>query len=262
MTASSVAADNSFAVTEVKMISEHCATAAVAPAASISTPADTPTVVAAATAAAVPTPAETASAPVADAAAPAGAVPTPPQPEVNLPSAAAASPAAVPTPAEACERTGCSRHATARDRHATCRDCRDTFCSRRPNAAVSTTSETDSNTRSCRHNGCCRSTCGDRHTGCRRCHTRRDRQHACGYCERTCCSRHDTRGNCQEQFVVALDSNCRVGAHHGRACPSPQPVEKTKTGGAVRHPKSLFLASGKFRARQQRQARRTQSCLS
>jgi hypothetical protein len=102
-TASSGTADNSFAVTEAKMISEHCATAAVAPAASISTTADTtitPTVAAATTAATVPTPAETASAPVADAAAPAGAVPTPPQSEVTPPAPAAAAPAAGPTPAE------------------------------------------------------------------------------------------------------------------------------------------------------------------
>lgn len=102
-TASSGAADNSFAVTEAKMVSEHCETAAVAPAASISTAADTaitPTVAAATTAATVPTPAETASAPVADAAAPTGAVSTPPQPEVIPPATAAAAPAAGPTPAE------------------------------------------------------------------------------------------------------------------------------------------------------------------
>jgi len=102
-TASSGAADNGFAVTEAKMVSEHCATAAVAPAASISTTADTaitPTVVAATTAATVRTPPETVSAPVADAAAPAGAVPTPPQPEVIPPATAAATAAAGPTPAE------------------------------------------------------------------------------------------------------------------------------------------------------------------
>jgi len=102
-TASSGAADNGFAVNEAKMVSEHCATAAVAPAASISTTADTaitPTVVAATTAATVPTPPETVSAPVADAAAPAGAVPTPPQPEVIPPVTAAATAAAGPTPAE------------------------------------------------------------------------------------------------------------------------------------------------------------------
>jgi hypothetical protein len=101
-TASSGAAHNGFAVNEAKMVSEHCATAAVAPATSISTTADTaitPTVVAATTAATVPTPPETATAPVADAAAPAGAVP-PPQPEVTPPSTAAATAAAGPTPAE------------------------------------------------------------------------------------------------------------------------------------------------------------------
>jgi hypothetical protein len=101
--ASSGAADNSFAVTEAKMVSEHCAAATAAPAASISTPADTtvtPTVATAATAATVPAPADTASAPVADAAAPAAAVNTPPQPEVTPAAAAAAPPAAGPTPTE------------------------------------------------------------------------------------------------------------------------------------------------------------------
>jgi hypothetical protein len=102
-TASSGAADNGFAVTEAKMISEHCTTAAVAPAASISTTADTaitPTVAAATTAATVPTPAETETAQAADTAAPAGAAPTLPQPEVTPPATAAASAAAGPTPAE------------------------------------------------------------------------------------------------------------------------------------------------------------------
>jgi hypothetical protein len=99
-TASSGAADNSFEVTEAKMVSDHCAAPAVAPAASISTTADTaitPTVAAAATTATVPPPVETASAPVAADAAAAGAVPTPPQSEVTPPAAASA---AGPTPAE------------------------------------------------------------------------------------------------------------------------------------------------------------------
>jgi len=102
--ASSGAADNGFAVTEAKMVSERCATAAVAPVASISTTADTaitPTVAAAATAATVPPPVETASAPVADAAAPTGVVPTPLQPEVTPPAVAAAPPATGPRPCPA-----------------------------------------------------------------------------------------------------------------------------------------------------------------
>jgi hypothetical protein len=102
-TASSGAADNSFTVTEAKMVSEHCAAAAAAPAASISTPADTtvtPTVATSATATTVPAPADTASAPVADAAAPAAAVNPPPQPEVTPAAAAAAPSAAGPTPTE------------------------------------------------------------------------------------------------------------------------------------------------------------------
>ena len=104
--ASSEAADNSFTVTGASMISEHCATAAVAPAASISTPADTaiaPTVAAAATAATVPTPAETASAPAAAAPTPAATVTTLPETAVTPPAVAAAPPATATTPREIVE---------------------------------------------------------------------------------------------------------------------------------------------------------------
>ncbi|MGC2197249.1 MAG: hypothetical protein WA628_21415 [Terriglobales bacterium] len=102
---SSGAQDNSFAVTELNMISEHCAAAAVAPAASISTPADPaippPPTAAAVPAETIPTPADTTGAPAAASAAlPATVTPTSAQP-VGTPTVAAPAPAvAVPTPAE------------------------------------------------------------------------------------------------------------------------------------------------------------------
>jgi hypothetical protein len=101
-TATSGAADSSFAVTSLNMISEHCAAAAAAPAASISTPADNaiaPTAAAAAPAATIATPAEPVSTP-ADATASAPAVTTAPEIAVTPPAAAAAPAATVPTPAE------------------------------------------------------------------------------------------------------------------------------------------------------------------
>ena len=107
---SSAAADNSFAVTELNMISEHCAAAAAAaaaaPAASISTPAETavtPNTAAAAPAATVSTPAETAVTPAVAAAARAATVTTPAA-TVTTPAETAVAPAApaaiVSTPAE------------------------------------------------------------------------------------------------------------------------------------------------------------------
>jgi len=84
---SSAAADNSFAVTELNMISEHCAAAAAAPAATVSTPAETtitPNAAAAAPAATVSTPAETAVTPAAPAA------------TVSTPAAAAVHPTRMP----------------------------------------------------------------------------------------------------------------------------------------------------------------------
>jgi hypothetical protein len=102
-TATSGAADNSFAVTSLNMISEHCAAAAAAPAGSISAPADTaisPREAAAVPAATIPTPADTTSAPAAASAAPsATTVPTPPAEPAGTPTATAPV-AAVPTPAE------------------------------------------------------------------------------------------------------------------------------------------------------------------
>ena len=102
-------AENSFAVTEVNMVSEHCTAAAAVPAASVSAPAETISTPPAA-AAAPAAPAETVSTPPAAATAPAVAAPavaapaetvsTPPE-TVSAPPAAAAAPAAtVSTPAK------------------------------------------------------------------------------------------------------------------------------------------------------------------
>lgn len=109
--ASSTPADNSLAVTEVKMISEHCAAAAAAPTAPVTTPAEpaaTPPAPPAATAPAatvsalpetISTPA-TATTPAADATAPAAPV-TPPAETAVTPTADATPPTAtVTTPAE------------------------------------------------------------------------------------------------------------------------------------------------------------------
>ena len=101
--ASSAAADDSFAVTALNMISEHCAADAAAPAATVTTPAETPAPPAsgatppaetAVTPAADATPpAETVAPPAADASAPAGTVTTPSE-TANIPPAAGAAPAA------------------------------------------------------------------------------------------------------------------------------------------------------------------------
>ena len=85
--ASSAAAANSFAVTELNMISEHCAAAAAAPAATVTPPAETavpPTAAAAAPAATTSTPAETAVAPAAVATEPAATVTPPAEPPSPL----------------------------------------------------------------------------------------------------------------------------------------------------------------------------------
>jgi hypothetical protein len=101
--ASSAAADNSFAVTELNMISEHCAAAAAAPTATVTTPAETavtPDAAAAAPVATASTLAETEVTPAADAASHA-ATATPPVETTVTPAADAASPAAtVSVPAE------------------------------------------------------------------------------------------------------------------------------------------------------------------
>jgi hypothetical protein len=97
------AADNGVAVTSLNMISEHCAAAAGAPAASISAPADDaipPTADAAVPAATIPAPADNASAP---AAAPAAlpATVAPPAETPITPTAAAPAPVALAsTPAK------------------------------------------------------------------------------------------------------------------------------------------------------------------
>jgi len=95
------AADGSFAVTSVNMISEHCA--AAAPAGSISTPADTaisPPAAAAVPAATIPAPTDTTNAPAAASAVPAAIVATPPELAVTPAVAAAAPGATVPPAAE------------------------------------------------------------------------------------------------------------------------------------------------------------------
>ena len=102
---SSGAADNSFAVTELNMISEHCAAAAAAPTATVSTPSETtvtPDAAATAPAATISTLPETAVIPAADAASPAATVSTPTETAVT-PAAVAAPPAetAVTPPADA-----------------------------------------------------------------------------------------------------------------------------------------------------------------
>jgi hypothetical protein len=125
---SPAAADGSFAVTELNMISEHCAEAAAAPAAMVTTPAETaappaadaappaqtattPAAAAAAPAATATTPAETAAPPAADAAPPAQTATTPaaaasapvetvstPSETTTIPPVAAAAPAATTSP--------------------------------------------------------------------------------------------------------------------------------------------------------------------
>jgi hypothetical protein len=104
--ASSGAADNSFTVTELNMISDHCAAAAVAPAATASpssqtvippaAAATTPAATASAPTAGAATPAATASTPTADATAP-PATATAPAADVSAPPATAGTPAAEAT---------------------------------------------------------------------------------------------------------------------------------------------------------------------
>lgn len=106
-TATPGAADNSFAVTSLNMISEHCAAAAAAPVGSISTPnttVATPPAAAAVPAATIPAPADTTSAPAAASAVAAATVITPTaEPATVTPNVAASAPvpaATVPPAAE------------------------------------------------------------------------------------------------------------------------------------------------------------------
>jgi len=90
--ASSTAADNSFAVTELNMISEHCAAVAAAPTVTATTPAET----AATPAAAATAPVATTTSTVAEnALTPAAVAATPPLETVVTPSAAVAPPAEI-----------------------------------------------------------------------------------------------------------------------------------------------------------------------
>jgi hypothetical protein len=113
-TASPGAADNSFAVTELSMISEHCAAAAAAPAATVIPPAETviapdpaptaPATTASAPAAAPATPSATASAPAVDAAAPAATV-APSVAVASTPAVEPVAPAATVAPTAAAPAT-------------------------------------------------------------------------------------------------------------------------------------------------------------
>jgi hypothetical protein len=105
--ASSTPADNSLAITEVKMISEHCAAAAAASTAPVTTPSETATTPAAPPAAAAPAATvsalpETIGTPPTDATAPApAATATPPAATATTPAADATPPALIVTaPAE------------------------------------------------------------------------------------------------------------------------------------------------------------------
>jgi hypothetical protein len=100
--ASSAAVDDSFVVTELNMISEHCAAAAAAPTATTSTPAETIATpdAAAAAAATVITPADTSVIPAADATSPTAAVSTPAKTEV-IPAISANPPAETVVTADA-----------------------------------------------------------------------------------------------------------------------------------------------------------------
>ena len=99
----STAADNSFAVTELNMISEHCAAAAAAPTATVSTPSETtstPAVAAAAPTATISTLAETAVTPNVAPASPAATVTAPAETVVTSPAAATPPAETVSTPSE------------------------------------------------------------------------------------------------------------------------------------------------------------------
>ena len=101
------AADNSFAVTELNMISEHCAAAAAAPTATVTTPAETvvtPPADASAPVATVSTPSETASTPAARhprRSETAATATTAPDVTASSSSETASAPAAATTPAAA-----------------------------------------------------------------------------------------------------------------------------------------------------------------
>jgi hypothetical protein len=97
--ASSAAVDNSFVVTELNMISEHCAAAAAAPIAAIGTPSETATTPPAASAAPVDTTSTLAQTEIIPVAPAATTVPVPAETAVT-PAAAGAPPAEIaPTPA-------------------------------------------------------------------------------------------------------------------------------------------------------------------
>jgi hypothetical protein len=250
--ASSAAADDSFAVTELNMISEHCAVAAAA--------------AAAAPAATTSTVAENAITPAADS--------TPPAETAITPAAAATPPAETAiTPAAAaacarchyqhscgeCHHTRCSRYSTYGDGcHTRCghrcrrRECQHAFRDYRHTCCTSP--ETIRNT-CCSHHytRCdCQLVLGDcQHTCCSRHYTRRDFQHILGPCQHTRCSRHYTHRHFQGLVLLALDCGCRGGCRHWRSVPFLQQVEKKEEFGANGRPKSFFYPRSELRTGQQ-----------
>ncbi len=245
------AADNSFAVTELNLISEHCAAAAAATTATASTPSETattpaapatapaatistlpetavtPAVTAAAPAATVTTPAETAVAPPAAAAPPAETVVTPPAAAAPPAETVVTPPAAATPPAETVVIPAAAATPPAETASTPAR----------------TSSENVSNT-CCSHHYArrdCQHVLGDcHHTYCSRDYTRCDRQHVLGGCQHTCCSRHYTHCACQELVLMALDSVRRAGSRHWHDGSSHPQVAKTENLGADGRPKSFF----------------------
>jgi hypothetical protein len=120
--ASSSAADNTVAVTELNMISEHCPAAATAPVGSISTSAETtvtPAASPAAPAATISTPPESAVTPAAAPTAPPVTISTPPESAVTPAAATTAPLATISTPAEsAVTPAAATTHATRLPAHA------------------------------------------------------------------------------------------------------------------------------------------------
>jgi hypothetical protein len=153
---SSNAADNSFAVTELNMISEHCAVApaaavAAAPSATVSTPSEptsTPAAAPAAPAATIGTPAETvvtpavAATPPAETVATPAAAATPPGETAVTPAAAAAAPAAHRTQVPASPRRSATPAAAATTPAATASTSSEPVST--PGAAAYTPAATDS----------------------------------------------------------------------------------------------------------------------
>src|ERR1022692_4127331 len=205
---SSGAADNSFAVTELNMISEHCAAAAAAPTATVSTPSETtvtPDAAATAPAATISTVPETAVTPAAVAAPPAETAVTPPA-DTAAPVATVSTPSeTVSTPAARPQRLSKTPAVDATTTPAPASPPSET--ARTPPPAPPTPGG--------------------------------PRQHAPGDCQPPCCSRHYTRCARQARGLMALDCAWRAGNRYWHAGPSPQQMEKTEIFGADGRPKSF-----------------------